>query len=269
MARLSTHHEGAIKWLEVHREVAEALASSSSLREAAEPILRALGTTLGFQTGAIYRVEPDQLLRCLSTWVAPDCELDEFEHQTRAVSFHRGVALAGRVWESGAPEWWSDLLEEDLARDGLPVGWALRSALAFPMLSARGVLGVIELLSIRSRGADEDLATLTVPLGWQLGERMERDLAEERARIREARLAHSEALLSEAERGAATGSFDRDLRSGQTEFSVGMHDLLRAPPGVGLTLERLLARVHSDDRELIGRVFSTAEHDHQPFVFEL
>ena len=80
----------------------------------------------------------------------------------------------------------------------------------------------------------------------------------------EQQLARSEVLLSEAERAAGSGSFELDLRTGNTEYSVGLHRLLAAPADFHLTPDLLLERFHPDDRAEAQDALTRAARDHEP-----
>ena len=239
MARLSTEHEGAIRWLEIHREIAAALARSDSLSEAVEPILEVLVTGLGYDAGRLSRVGGNGDLYPVGLWPSPAPRGAEFD-----------PALPADVLATAAPAHSAE-------------------GFAFGIVSGRGVLGVIELLASQPRGLVPELAALAVPLGWQLGERIERERAEERAQLREERLVRSEALLREAEQAAGSGSFERDLGSGNAEYSDGMCRVLGVPPGVELTTEALLAHVHPEDRTVLMNAFEPGTDGPEPFDFEI
>src|SRR5205085_10273766 len=82
------------------------LVTSSSLVEAAQPLLQGIGEALGWQQGALWRVEPRwNVLRCIATWRQDSSTPSEFEEVSKRRTFPPGVGLPGRVWASGQPEW--------------------------------------------------------------------------------------------------------------------------------------------------------------------
>jgi diguanylate cyclase (GGDEF)-like protein/PAS domain S-box-containing protein len=81
--------------------------------------------------------------------------------------------------------------------------------------------------------------------------------------------AYRRALLADAEQAAETGSFERDLRSGEAEHSAGFGRIFGAPESLRLTQQMLVERVHPDDLELIEEAFTIAQRDRQPFGFEV
>ena len=76
-------------------------------------------------------------------------------------------------------------------------------------------------------------------------------------------------LLSAGERAATAGSFERDLRTGEIEFSSGVYCILGAPDGLRLTGDAVLARVLYDDRGLWEAAIATAPRPGDPFSAEL
>src|SRR6185436_2605297 len=86
-----------------------ALASSSSLADAAPKLLQAICEAMRWQMGALWWVDPRwNLLRCLSTWHPPSVDVSEFETITQRRTFQLGIGLPGMIWKSRQPEWLID-----------------------------------------------------------------------------------------------------------------------------------------------------------------
>src|SRR5512143_3750323 len=91
-------HE-ALRRLHAQYAVARALAESSSLREAARPVLEAICKALGWDYGGLWQVDSSRdVLRCVETWTAPGTAFPEFEAKSRETSFTKGIGLPGWVW---------------------------------------------------------------------------------------------------------------------------------------------------------------------------
>ena len=94
----------AVRQLHAQYAVTHALAESASLREAAPKVLQAICETLGWEHGALWRVDgAAELLRCVEVWNPPGASFPEFaaiepEHDLRA----RGRACPGRVWATAS-----------------------------------------------------------------------------------------------------------------------------------------------------------------------
>ncbi|HEX4610393.1 MAG TPA: GAF domain-containing protein, partial [Urbifossiella sp.] len=169
-----------------HR-VAHILATASTLPDALARVVRALGETLDREWCAAWRVDPrDRGIRCAEVWHAGAAEAAAFEAHCRALAFPEGDGLPGRVWATGQP-----VHSPDLAADpGSPRAAAaraagFRAALAFPLLVGAEVVGAIELLG-RDRGNPTPalLQTLSTA-GSQIGQFIERRLAEAELRLRD------------------------------------------------------------------------------------
>jgi len=104
------------------------------------------------------------LLRCVEVWHAPLVTIPEFEAQTRAQTFSRGVGLPGRVWESAAPAWIPDVtVDENFPRAATAVREGLRGALGFPVLVGTHCIGVMEFFSGEIQQPDTELAEAPPP----------------------------------------------------------------------------------------------------------
>lgn len=161
--------------------VTSALAISGSLVQAAPDILRAVCTTLGWQTGALWTVEPhlDQL-QCVSVWHVSPISIPEFEAATRNRTFARGIGMPGRVWASGQPAWIPDLSADVNFPRARPAAQAgLRACLGFPIAVGGSVVGVMEFFSREIREPDRKLLEMLGALGSQIGQFVERKRAEE------------------------------------------------------------------------------------------
>lgn len=161
--------------------VTRVLADATSLEQAAPSILRAICETLGWQTGALWAVEPLlNLLRCVETWHAPGAACTGFEAATRARTFSPGDGMPGRVWSTGQPAWIPDVTKDtNFPRSTLALREGLRASLGFPIAVGTTVVAVIEFFSPEIREPDHDLLDMLGALGSQIGQFIERKQAEE------------------------------------------------------------------------------------------
>jgi len=167
------------------------LAEALTLEEAAPRILASIGNTLGWEIGALWEVERDgRLLRCVDIWLAHPDRVKGFEEATRNINFAPGLGLPGRVWASGEPAWIGDITRDgNFPRAHAAAEAGLSGGVAFPIRGTGGVLGVMEFFAPRMREPDERLLEMMAVAGTQVGQFMERKLAE-------AEIRHSEALKS-------------------------------------------------------------------------
>ena len=168
--------------------VATALAESPTLDEATPRLLEGLGDLIRWQVGALWEIAPGgTTLRCVATWTAPGAKLAHIEAFRRPLEFVPGVGLPGIVWKSGKPEWVYDIgTDERLPRARAAAEAGLQSAVAFPVVSAHGIRGVVEFFTTSHRRPDHALMEMMARLGRQIGQQVERRRAEEAVRQSEA-----------------------------------------------------------------------------------
>jgi PAS domain S-box-containing protein len=181
-----TARKRAERRLAAAHAVTAALARSASLAEAAASVLRTVGETLRCDLGVLWQVGPAAgVLRCAEVWHAPGVEGTEFERFSRQVTFARGEGLPGRAWDTGELTWAADApFPRSVAaqRQG-PCG-----ALALPLQSDDGVLGVLEFFSPGLRQPDAGLFPLLADLGSQVAQFIQRRQAETAVHVREREL---------------------------------------------------------------------------------
>jgi PAS domain S-box-containing protein len=165
----------------------QALAESSSMTDAAPRILRGICDSLGWDIGVYWALHPEaQVLCCAHTFGVRDEQ--PFEEANRSLTFERGVGIPGRTWEAAAPLWIPDVHEEpDLPRAKLFAQRKLRAALAFPLIDASRVVGVMEFFSTDIRYPDNELLQVAHVIGSQVGQFLQRRRAELTSRESELR----------------------------------------------------------------------------------
>ena len=186
---IRTSRERSVDLLAVQADVSRILASADTLDVATPKLLATVGEQLGWEIGALWMVEAQtETIRWVGSWSAPGLDATRFIEASRTLAFGTGDGLPGRVWQAGRPVWVFDVLHEpDFSRVEEAAEIGLRAAFAFPVRGSRGVLGTIEYFARRPRRPDAHVLDLMDGLGGQLGEYMERKLAEEAVRESEAR----------------------------------------------------------------------------------
>jgi GAF domain-containing protein/anti-anti-sigma regulatory factor len=175
--------------LQTQYAVTRVLAEADRLREAAPKVLQAVCESLGWEFGALWRVDVEAgALRCVETWQLPDLQLAEFAEACKQQSFTKGAGLPGQVWQTGEPVWVTDMADSNFQRAALAEKQGLHAVLAFPITRRNETLGVMEFFSRELRVVDEDLLNMMNGVGSQIGQFIERKLAEE-AQAESARMA--------------------------------------------------------------------------------
>ena len=189
MIRDITERKHAERRLEMRNTVSQILADATSVAEATPGIIRAICEAEIWDVGTIWEIDAaSEVLRCQEVWYRGDFPGAAMAEQTRGLSFAMGHGLPGRVWAAGEMRVIPDLaLDEGYLRGGVAYRAGLHSALAFPILVDKKVIGVIDLAAREIRQPDSELAKMLLAIGRQVGQFVDRGLAEEALREGEER----------------------------------------------------------------------------------
>ncbi|MCU1350667.1 MAG: Blue-light-activated protein [Acidobacteria bacterium] len=216
------------------------LARSDRFATAAPGLLRAIAQAIGWDAAAIWMADGEgKVLTCRHFWPAAGAALTPFRDATMAIGFLPGVGLPGRVWASGESTWIEEIAStRNFVRASTAGDAEIVSAVAFPIVTGREIIGVIELYSCGRRARDNALLQLLTHVGSHIGLFLEREAATEALRQSE------ETYRDLFERNLA-GVFCLDRRGAITECNAGFASMFgyRAPGELrGLPIEELLAR---------------------------
>jgi PAS domain S-box-containing protein len=189
IAGIRGDREHAAELLASQAAVAQVLAESETLAEATPKLLSTIGEQLGWQIGALWTVPPrSDVLVCVEVWSSQGVSAARFREVSKETSFGLGEGIPGRVWESGKSIWIPDLAADDnFPRAAADPEAGLGAALAFPIRSSTGILGVIEFFATEPREPDPQMLDLMDTLGTQIGDYAIRKQAEEAVVESEAR----------------------------------------------------------------------------------
>ncbi len=164
----------------VQHLVSRTLAVAESFNDAIERILNDVGTRLQWEFGAYWeRDAATERLLPLVTWRSLTHEATGFEEFTRTVSLAKGAGIPGKCWALQEPVWVSDALAiEGLPRFRAANAEGLHAVFAFPVRSASAFYGVIEFFSHDILPPDSALLNAAEGVGYQVGQFLERELAQ-------------------------------------------------------------------------------------------
>jgi PAS domain S-box-containing protein len=242
-----TERKLAEKRLLVQYRVTRILADAATVEEAMPKILQAMCECLGWELGAVWRMDPQAgVLHCTELWRASSVEAAQFEEVTRKSIFRPGSGLPGRVWETGAPEY-----IQDVGRD-LPFGSAdsatrpaLSAAIAFPILLGSDILGVIGFVSHDVSQPDQELLAVLANIGSQIGQFTKRTAAVNELQLRVSMLQQIPVAAWSVTPDGTSDIVNRAWfeYSGQTPEYVNSHP------------EAWMAVIHPEDRESASRIY--------------
>lgn len=191
---------------EVSHAITKILAEARTFSEAAPRLLQNLGSSLGWDFAAAWRVDPGStVLRCIETWEAESAPSPRFAAATRRTLLARGAGLPGHAWDEGRVLWCPAVQEEahhsraqEAGQDGLNQG------LLVPLVLGDQVLGVVEFYGRAVQRPDAAMIAQMMSLGSQVGQYIERKRAEQELSERSSRLIRNQAALLEM------GGIDQD-----------------------------------------------------------
>lgn len=148
------------------------LAASASLGDLAQPVLEMICSAYEWDAAAFWQIASGtKPLQCLATWCVPDDDLREFCRVSSQLRFDIDVALPGKVWREGAPEWVSDIENEPgLVRRSAALQGRLSTAFACPIQAQEQIVGVMEFYSRSKRKPPAGLQETMASIGSQIGQ---------------------------------------------------------------------------------------------------
>lgn len=157
-----------------------ALAEANSLSEGAPKLMGAICETMGWSFGEFWSVDREaNVIHHVQSWYPKSVSTADLELLSGCSSCSRGTGIPGRVWGSGQPEWIASLSgEPGFLRAPAALRSGISSAIAFPILLGREVLGVMVFFSKVIARPDPNLLEVLAAVGNQIGQFIERKRAE-------------------------------------------------------------------------------------------
>jgi len=225
--------------LDTQHVVTAVLSGAESVEEVAPQLLKALGTSLGWQVGEWWVENREtHTLQREHFWSEPGHPAAALGEHLRDLSLQPGEGLVGRVWQSGTTGWLDHLDDADrFSRTEEAPGVGLRSAFAFPIVSQDRVLAVVQFLEQHVHAPSAELISTATAWGSQIGQYLER------------RMMHAELR--------ATTALQRAILDG-ANFTIFSTDSEGRFVSLNRAGERMLGYAAE---ELIGKVTPAILHD--------
>ena len=252
----NTQRKRFVRRLSIQHAVSSVLAEAATFSEAAPRLLCDIGEALDWQRGVVWSVDwQARVLRRLATWHAPSVAGTNFESKTQRFTLRPEKACLDKVWASGKPAWSTDIQEEyESPLASLSAAEGLHGALAFPIRLGHAVLGVLEFFSAAMQPPDKDLLQTVATLGYQIGQFIERERAEEGLR-------QSEALKGAILQTAIDGIITTDHDGTIVEWNAAAEKLFgfRRDEALGRELVELIVplRLRDQHRRGLGSFLQT------------
>ncbi len=131
----------------IHYAITLILSASDTLENALPKILRALCERLQWSLAEFWMVDRRaNKLRFAEVWYKSSEKISEFVRQGRQITFAPGEGLPGRVWASGKPGWFMDIVADpNFLRAKIANKAGLRTAVGFPLITASAMHSLVEL----------------------------------------------------------------------------------------------------------------------------
>ena len=158
--------------LECTVAVRQVIAGSLGWEQAMPQLLGAFGVNLGWDAALHWAIDPErQALRVRDGWQAEGAAARGLLERSRGLAIAEGQGLVGRVWRSGVLAAEPNLeLVPDAERLDMAYPPDVKSVLAFPIVDAGAVIGVIQLASGRVREVRDDEVTMLAGAGVEIGQ---------------------------------------------------------------------------------------------------
>jgi PAS domain S-box-containing protein len=181
-----TERHTAERRLATQLALTNVLGHERSLEAAARDIMRTICENLGWDFGALWETRGD-VMACIEHWHAPAIDEGTATELCNG-SLERGVGLLGEVWEAREALWVPDFRDtKRFPRAVSATGAGIRSAFAFPIISAGHFVGAMEFFSRTAREPEQALIPVMTLIGAQIGDFIERHRTEQAMRDSEQR----------------------------------------------------------------------------------
>lgn len=147
------------------------LSADRNFNGAARRIIEAIARALSWDFAGYWAVDPtNATMRCVETWERHADRVAPFAAMSRAIEFHPGEGLPGRVWEAGEPVWVNDVVaDKNFPRRAAAKDSDLHGAFAFPVRLEGRIFGVMEFYSSEVYTPDAKVSDMLDAVATQIG----------------------------------------------------------------------------------------------------
>jgi PAS domain S-box-containing protein len=152
--------------------VRHVIVAGLSWEQSIPQLLSSLCAYLDQDLAQFWAVDPEkQALRVRHYWHRDASSFEALRDRSRAAALPIGIGLLGRVWQSGVVAAVEDLADAgDYSSAEVARAAGLKSVIAFPVIDAGAVVGVVELLAGHARKVEDDEVTMLSTVGVEIGQ---------------------------------------------------------------------------------------------------
>src|SRR5690349_8105948 len=245
--------------LRLEHTVALCVTETDSVSAALAAVIRAVCEAQDWECGRFFSVDEEAgLLRFAEFWAKSGPQFDLYIERSRGITYRPGQGIAGKVWQSGEPLWVADITQDArVSQKTIAIEAGMHGAFVFPVNSEGKMIGVLAFNSREIREPDEGLMQAIHVIGAQIGQFVQRKLAEQVLRESEERFRNLTELSSD-------WYWEQDKNFRFTMFSDNLHRRL------GPAMESLLGKTRWELPTLNMTEADWAAHRalleaHQPF----
>jgi len=183
-----TERKRAEELQRLEHAVTRSLAQSDTAGASLKAVMRVICETLGWECGRYFGKDlASGQFRLSASWHIPSPALDRFIAYSADRTFAPGVGVVGKAG-AGEPQWVADVASDPrVVNHMMADDHGMHGAFMFPVMSDRGILGVLSFTSREIREPDERLLQAARVIGAQVGQFIQRKRAEEVMRESEER----------------------------------------------------------------------------------
>ncbi len=167
-----------LEFIKLLHIAASASNEAKTIEEASHICLKLICENTGWPIGHLYTIDESQkdMLVPSKIWHLEDTKrFESFKKVTEATRFTRGVGLPGRVLLNHKPVWIIDTTDDpDFPRAKSAHNTGIKAGFAFPVLSGKDVVAVMEFFSDKVVKQDKKLLDIMAQVGTKLGRVVER-----------------------------------------------------------------------------------------------